>query len=152
MDERGIVPEAKKVSKIYGANRAEAERMMAAGHTKEEVHQKTGAAVALWDVSFQVQRGEVFSIIVLSGSGKSTIIRCFNQLLKPTGEHVYFEGSAVDTMGRKELLKLRRSKVSMVFQNFGLFIQPRGAGERGLWAGGVRPAQGPVHGAGYGIY
>lgn len=121
MDENEVVLEAQKVSKIYGANKAEAARMMAVGHTKEEVRQKTGATAALWDVSFQVRRGEVFSIIGLSGSGKSTIIRCFNQLLRPTGGHVYFEGRAVDAMGQKELLELRRNKISMVFQNFGLF-------------------------------
>ena len=119
--ERDVVLKADKVCKIYGANRAEAERMMAAGHTKEEVQKKTGATVALWDVSFEVNRGEVFAIIGLSGSGKSTIIRCFNQLLRPTSGHVYVEGRAVDSMSKKELLELRRHKVSMVFQNFGLF-------------------------------
>lgn len=121
MDERDIVLEAKNTAKIYGINKTEAARMMAAGHTKEEVRQKTGATVALWDASFQVMRGEVFSIIGLSGSGKSTIIRCFNQLLRPTSGHVYVEGRAVDSMSKKELLELRRNKVSMVFQNFGLF-------------------------------
>ncbi|NCB63071.1 MAG: ATP-binding cassette domain-containing protein [Clostridia bacterium] len=121
MDNRDIVLEAKGVSKIYGINKGEAGRMMAEGRTKEEVRQKTGATAALWDVSFQVRRGEIFSIIGLSGSGKSTIIRCFNQLLRPTGGHVYFEGRCVDEMGKKELLDLRRSKISMVFQNFGLF-------------------------------
>ncbi len=121
MDERSIVLEAKNATKIYGINKTEAARMMAAGHTKEEVRQKTGTTVALWDVSFQVMKGEVFSIIGLSGSGKSTIIRCFNQLLRPTSGHVYVEGQAVGSMSKQELLKLRRNKVSMVFQNFGLF-------------------------------
>ena len=119
--DRDIVLEASHVSKIYGLNKAEAARMMQEGRTKEEVRQKTGATVALWDVSFQVKRGEIFSIIGLSGSGKSTIIRCFNQLHKPTSGHVYFEGKSVDDMGKKDLLELRRNKVSMVFQNFGLF-------------------------------
>lgn len=121
MDDRDIVLEAKGVSKIYGLNKAEAGRMLLDGRTKEEVRVKTGATAALWDVSFQVRRGEIFTIIGLSGSGKSTIIRCFNQLLKPTSGHVYFEGQAVDAMGKQALLELRRKKVSMVFQNFGLF-------------------------------
>ena len=120
-DMEDIVLEAKGVSKIFGMNKAESARMMAEGRTKEDVRQKTGATVALWDVSFQVKRGEIFVIIGLSGSGKSTIIRCFNQLIKPTSGHVYFEGSAVDEMHNKELADLRRKKVSMIFQNFGLF-------------------------------
>lgn len=119
--DRDIVLEASHVGKIYGLNKSEAAHMMQEARSKEEVRQKTGATVALWDVSFQVRRGEVFTIIGLSGSGKSTIIRCFNQLLKPTSGHVYFEGQAVDSMNKKDLLELRRNKVSMVFQNFGLF-------------------------------
>ena len=121
MDERKIVLEAQRVSKIYGLNKAEAGRMMSEGSSKEEVRKKTGATVALWDISFEVNQGEVFAIIGLSGSGKSTIIRCFNQLLKPTGGHVLFEGRSVDAMSKSELIALRRNKVSMVFQNFGLF-------------------------------
>ena len=76
------IAEAKNVVKIYGKNKAEAAKMMEAGLDKDEVYRKTGAAVALWDVSFKVRRTEIFVIIGLSGSGKSTIIRCFNQLLK----------------------------------------------------------------------
>lgn len=121
MLDQEIVLEAKNVSKIYGMNKAEAGRMMTEGHTKDEVRRKTGATVALWDVCFKVPRGQIFSVIGLSGSGKSTIIRCFNQLIRPTDGHVFFEGRAVDSIGKKELLELRRTKISMVFQNFGLF-------------------------------
>ncbi|MDD5421057.1 MAG: betaine/proline/choline family ABC transporter ATP-binding protein, partial [Synergistaceae bacterium] len=90
------------------------------GLDKDEVYRKTGAAVALWDVSFKVRRKEIFVIIGLSGSGKSTIIRCFNQLLKPTSGTILFEGQNVEKLKGNELLSLRRDKVSMVFQNFGL--------------------------------
>lgn len=114
------IAEAKNVVKIYGKNKAEATKMMAEGLDKDEVYRKTGAAVALWDVSFKVRRKEIFVIIGLSGSGKSTIIRCFNQLLKPTSGTILFEGQNVEKLNGKELLSLRRDKVSMVFQNFGL--------------------------------
>lgn len=114
------IAEAKNVVKIYGKNKAEATKMMAEGLDKDEVYRKTGAAVALWDVSFKVRRKEIFVIIGLSGSGKSTIIRCFNQLLRPTSGTILFEGQNVEKLKGKELLSLRRDKVSMVFQNFGL--------------------------------
>ncbi|MGE4446306.1 MAG: glycine betaine/L-proline ABC transporter ATP-binding protein [Synergistaceae bacterium] len=114
------IAEAKNVVKIYGKNKSEAAKMMAEGLDKDEVYRKTGAAVALWDVSFKVRRKEIFVIIGLSGSGKSTIIRCFNQLLKPTSGTILFEGQNVEKLKGKELLSLRRDKVSMVFQNFGL--------------------------------
>jgi len=116
-----VILEARKVSKIYGYGKAEAARLMQSGCDKGEVYRQTGATVALWDVSFQVREGEVFVIIGLSGSGKSTIIRCFNQLVRPTDGHVLFEGREIDTMNRRELIDFRRNKVSMVFQNFGLF-------------------------------
>ncbi len=114
------IAEAKNVVKIYGKNKAEATKMMTEGLDKDEVYRKTGAAVALWDVSFKVRRKEIFVIIGLSGSGKSTIIRCFNQLLKPTSGTILFEGQNVEKLKGNELLNLRRDKVSMVFQNFGL--------------------------------
>jgi len=121
MDEQTVLLEAQNVTKIYGRNKAAAAKMMSAGSGKDPVYKKTGATVALWDVSFQVKQGEIFVIIGLSGSGKSTIIRCFNQLIKPTSGHVFAEGRQIDTMEKKELLEFRRNKVSMVFQNFGLF-------------------------------
>ena len=114
------IAEARNVVKIYGKNKAEAAKMMSEGLDKDEVYRKTGAAVALWDVSFKVRRKEIFVIIGLSGSGKSTIIRCFNQLLKPTSGTILFEGQNVEKLKGNELLNLRRDKVSMVFQNFGL--------------------------------
>ena len=113
--------EAAHVTKIYGHNKLQAVKMMTGGSDKETVYKKTGATVALWDVSFQAQQGGIFVIIGLSGSGKSTIIRCFNQLVRPTSGQVLVGGRQVDAMDKRELLEFRRSKVSMVFQNFGLF-------------------------------
>ena len=108
------------VSKLYGLNKAEAAKLMEAGATKDEVYKKTGATVALWDVDLEIPRGKIFVIIGLSGSGKSTMVRCFNQLNRPTSGKVYFEGRDLAEMNKKELLEFRRNKISMVFQSFGL--------------------------------
>jgi glycine betaine/proline transport system ATP-binding protein len=95
--------------------------MMANGADKASVFKKTGATVALWDVSFQARQGEIFVIIGLSGSGKSTVVRCFNQLVRPTSGHATFDGRTIDEMDKKELIEFRRHRISMVFQHFGLF-------------------------------
>ena len=108
------------VSKLYGLNKAEAAKLMEAGATKDEVYKKTGVTVALWDEDLEIPRGKIFVIIGLSGSGKSTMVRCFNQLNRPTSGKVYFEGRDLAEMNKKELLAFRRNKISMVFQSFGL--------------------------------
>lgn len=115
-----IILRAEHVSKLYGLNRAEAVRMMEAGSEKDEVYQKTGVTVALWDVNLEIPRGKIFVIIGLSGSGKSTLVRCFNRLNRPTSGRVFFEGTDLDAMDKRALLEFRRSKISMVFQSFGL--------------------------------
>lgn len=112
--------EVRHVSKLYGINKKEATKMMKEGSSKDDVLKKTGVTVALWDVSFEVKLGEIFVIIGLSGSGKSTLVRCFNRLLKPTSGKISYENKEVDKLDKKELLELRRNKISMVFQNFGL--------------------------------
>ncbi len=116
-----IALEAKNINKIYGRNKTGAAKMMSEGSSKKEVYKKLGATIALWDVSFKVNKGEIFVVIGLSGSGKSTIIRCFNQLVKPTSGQLFVDEKNITDMDKKELIDLRRNKVSMVFQNFGLF-------------------------------
>ena len=115
-----IILRVEHVSKLYGPNRNEATKMMAAGSSKDEVYKKTGCTVALWDVNLTIPRGKIFVIIGLSGSGKSTLVRCFNRLNRPTMGKVIFEGRDLAELDKKELLEFRRSKISMVFQSFGL--------------------------------
>ena len=114
------IAEARNVVKIFGKNKSEAEKMMKKGLGKDEVYKKTGATVALWDINMKIKKKEIFVIIGLSGSGKSTMIRMFNQILKPTSGEIIVEGQNVEKLKGKELRNLRRKKVSMVFQNFGL--------------------------------
>ncbi len=116
----GTILEVQGLSKLYGYNRADAARMMREGDDKEHVYQETGATVALWDVNLKVRRGEIFVVIGLSGSGKSTLVRCLNRLNRPTSGSVLFEGRDIMKLSNHELMELRRSKMSMVFQSFGL--------------------------------
>lgn len=119
MKDEAII-KVENATKLYGINRSEAIKLMKEGADKDTVYKKTGVTVALWDVSFEIKKGEVFVIIGLSGSGKSTIIRCLNKLNKLTSGKIYFQNNDLDQFSKKELLDLRRNKISMVFQNFGL--------------------------------
>lgn len=115
-----IILRAEHVCKLYGANKNEAARLMEEGGDRNTVKQKTGVTAAIWDVNFEVQRGEIFVIIGLSGSGKSTFVRCLNMLNRPTSGTIRFENSDIGKLNKKELMDYRRDKISMVFQNFGL--------------------------------
>ena len=109
-----------RLTKLYGLNKNEAVKMMKAGAEKNEVYKKTGVTSAIWDMSFEVNRGEIFVIIGLSGSGKSTVIRCLNRLHNPTSGTILFEGRDIGKFTQNELIDFRRNKIAMVFQNFGL--------------------------------
>ena len=115
-----IIIQAKNVSKLYGINRIEAAKMMKEGSNKDEVQKKTGVTVALWDVNLNIRRGEIFVIIGLSGSGKSTMVRCFNRLNRPTSGQILLYGDDIASMNKKQILELRRKRISMIFQSFGL--------------------------------
>lgn len=110
----------KNLSKLYGNDKKDAMKLKEAGVEKNKIYDKTKVTVALWDVSLEINRGEVFVIIGLSGSGKSTLVRCFNMLNKPTKGKVFYEGNDIGKFNKKELNDYRRNKVSMVFQSFGL--------------------------------
>ena len=101
-------------------HRDEAIKLLTQGAAKDGVYRKTGVTVALWNVSLQIPRGKIFVIIGLSGSGKSTIVRCFNRLIVPTSGKIWFNGADLTKINRRELLTFRREKIAMVFQSFGL--------------------------------
>ncbi|MHD0316766.1 quaternary amine ABC transporter ATP-binding protein [Fusobacterium sp. THCT1E2] len=119
IDEKHILS-VKNLTKLYGLNKNEAMKMLKAGAEKNEVFKKTGVTSAIWDMSFDVKQGEIFVIIGLSGSGKSTVIRCLNRLHNPTSGTILFDGKDIGKFSQKELTDFRRNKISMVFQNFGL--------------------------------
>jgi len=79
-----------------------------------------GLIGAVRDVSFDVHEREILMIMGLSGSGKSTMLRCITQLLKPTAGEVMFDGEDLTKVSASKLSDLRRHKMGMVFQHFGL--------------------------------
>ena len=76
--------------------------------------------VASADVSFDLHAGEIFVIMGLSGSGKSTMVRCLSRLVEPTAGEVLLDGEDLLRKSPKELIEIRRHKMGMVFQSFGL--------------------------------
>ena len=80
----------------------------------------TGHVPAVCDVSFEVERGEIFVIMGLSGSGKSTVVRCLSRLIEATAGEVLIDGQDLLGLSEQKLIELRRHKMGMVFQNFGL--------------------------------
>jgi glycine betaine/proline transport system ATP-binding protein len=94
--------------------------MRRAGRSKAEVERATGSTIGAYDNNFDVNRGEIFVIIGLSGSGKSTILRAINGLNEPTEGNVFLDGDNISKMSAKELREVRRRKIGMVFQHFGL--------------------------------
>ena len=93
--------------------------------TRGKIQEETGSVIALRDLSFDVAEGETFVVMGLSGSGKSTLIRCLIRLIEPTGGQILVDGEDVLSLGDRELTQLRRNKMSMVFQRFGLFPHRR---------------------------
>jgi len=79
-----------------------------------------GYIAGVRDVSVDVHRGEMLVIMGLSGSGKSTLVRCFSRLHDITGGTIKVEGQDIMALSEKDLIDLRRSKMGMVFQSFGL--------------------------------
>lgn len=79
-----------------------------------------GHIPAAVDVSFDVHVGEIFVIMGLSGSGKSTVVRCLSRLVEATHGEILLDGDNLLTKSSRELIEIRRHKMGMVFQNFGL--------------------------------
>jgi glycine betaine/proline transport system ATP-binding protein len=107
-------------SVVFGRRARQALEMRRSGKSKAEVERATGSTIGAYDASFDVYKGEIFVIIGLSGSGKSTILRAINGLNELTEGKVYLEDDLVSEMPIKQLRAVRRRKIGMVFQHFGL--------------------------------
>ena len=111
-----------EVYKIFGPNpRGRAFELSQGGMHKDEVQRQTGHVVGITDVSFEVKKGEIFVVMGLSGSGKSTAIRTVNKLHDVTHGRVVVEGTDVQQLEGPALQQFRREKMGMVFQHFALF-------------------------------
>lgn len=111
--------------KVFGARPERIVGSPEADLPRAELQARSGHVAAVRDVNFSVAPGEVFVVMGLSGSGKSTLIRCLSRLIEPTAGTVSIDGEEVTTMNDERLRDLRRTKVSMVFQHFGLLPHRR---------------------------
>ena len=108
--------------KVFGpGDSSRAIELARSGASRSDILQQTQQTVAVRDVSFSVARGETFVVMGLSGSGKSTLIRCLSRLVEPTQGDVFLEGDNLLAMNEEQLRQVRRGRMSMVFQHFGLF-------------------------------
>ncbi len=106
--------------KIFGNKPLSVLDQVKNGKNKEDLLAETGHTVGLKDINLEIYKGEIFVIMGLSGSGKSTMIRHFNRLIDPTEGKILVEGIDVMSLSQKDLEEFRRHKMSMVFQRFGL--------------------------------
>jgi glycine betaine/proline transport system ATP-binding protein len=125
MAEKSAAIEVRGLWKVFGPK---ADRIVGspdAGLDPTALRAKTGCTAAVRDVGFTVAPGEVFVVMGLSGSGKSTLVRCLTRLIEPTAGEVRIDGEDVRAASATRLRELRRHRVSMVFQHFGLLPHRR---------------------------
>ncbi|ETW99167.1 MAG: glycine/betaine ABC transporter [Candidatus Entotheonella factor] len=110
------------VWKIFGARASEAmQAVQEQGLSKAQVLDQLSCVVGIADCSFEVSRGEIFCVMGLSGSGKSTMVRHLNRLIEPTAGRIEVLGRDVLALSESELRQLRAAHIGMVFQHMALF-------------------------------
>ncbi len=119
-DKRKTKIRVEDLTLIFGKRKQEALKLLQKGFSKEAILKKTKCTVGVNNANLDIKEGEIFVIMGLSGSGKSTLIRCLNRLNEPTAGKVFIDNHDITRDTNKELLETRRTKMSMVFQKFGL--------------------------------
>jgi len=114
--------QVRNVYKIFGPASAHARvlDLLRQGASKADVLAKTGCNVGLNNVNLTIEPGQIFVIMGLSGSGKSTLVRHLNRLIEPSAGEILVDGKDILKLNSNGLRELRRYRISMVFQNFGL--------------------------------
>ncbi|PIJ49160.1 glycine betaine/L-proline ABC transporter ATP-binding protein [Erwinia sp. OLTSP20] len=112
--------EVKNVYKVFGDHPERAFKHIKKGISKEALLEKTGLSLGVKNASLAIEEGEIFVIMGLSGSGKSTMVRLLNRLIEPTRGQIIIDGQDIAKISASELRNLRRNKISMVFQSFAL--------------------------------
>jgi len=110
----------KNVWKLYG-NKPKEFLHQHNNNPDQETIKKAGYIQAIRDASLEVYENEILVVMGLSGSGKSTLVRCMSRLVDPTIGEIFFENIDMGKLSNKELIKIRRHKMGMVFQHFALF-------------------------------
>jgi glycine betaine/proline transport system ATP-binding protein len=108
------------VYKVFGSHPQKAIKMIKQGVDKDEIFKKTGMTVGVKDASFEIYEGEIFVVMGLSGSGKSTLVRLLNRLIEPSAGQIIIDDEDITSLKDKDLIDIRRKKLSMVFQSFAL--------------------------------
>ncbi len=111
----------KNIWKIFGTYPERTLKNLDHSLSRAEVQEQTGHVIGVNDVSFEIKTGETFVVMGLSGSGKSTLVRCISRLIEPTAGEVIIDGEDIMHYNDAQLTELRRYRMSMVFQHFGLF-------------------------------
>ena len=117
---RDVVISVKDLWKVYGRNPQQALAPENACLGKRELQENLGLIVGLQQVNFDVHQGETFVVMGLSGSGKSTLVRCLIRLIEPTVGEIVVDGEDILKADEQRIIELRRGKVAMVFQHYGL--------------------------------
>ncbi len=116
--------EIRGVTTIFGPAPPTALRKLRSGLDKTALL-GSGHTLALRDVDLDIEAGEIFVLMGPSGSGKSTLLRHINRLIEPTAGRVHVDGQDVMALRTRELVALRRRRMAMVFQGFGLLDHRR---------------------------
>lgn len=119
MSDKEIFISCQNLWKIYGPQPEAFLRQQNGQPTTEQLAESDHLA-AVHDVTLDVYTGETLVVMGLSGSGKSTMLRCLSRLIEPTAGDITIEGRDLRAMSNKELIELRRTKMGMVFQHFAL--------------------------------
>ena len=119
VSETGSVISCRNVWKLFGPTPERYFRGLDKERSFDEIR-SDGYITAVREVTLDIARGEMLVVMGLSGSGKSTLVRCLSRLIDITGGDIEVEGMDLMALSDKDLIELRRSKMGMVFQSFGL--------------------------------
>ena len=108
------------VFKVFGDDPKTALDLVQQGLSKQEILERTGQSIGVFDANFTIEAGEIFVVMGLSGSGKSTLVRMLNRLIEPTAGRIVVDGQDINALSERDLRALRRKDISMVFQSFAL--------------------------------
>jgi len=112
--------EIRNLYKIFGNDPRAALKRIEGGATKNSLLADTGNVLGVDNVSLGVPKGSISVIMGLSGSGKSTLARCVNRILEPDAGEILLDGEDITNVDIDKMRDIRRRRISMVFQNFGL--------------------------------
>lgn len=119
-DDKKVKISVRELYKIFGDDPQSVLAYAQEGMDKPQMLQEHGHVLGLQNINVDMREGEITVIMGLSGSGKSTLIRHLNRLIEPTSGQIVVDGEDVMGYNEAQLRKLRRERMSMVFQKFAL--------------------------------